>query len=231
MTQNLVSWHYGSAPPGLEDFPPDLDCNALACSAMDHIENISKHEIMDQMLNFTDSDGILQGYLSHSKVRVDILMCVNGLALFNEFGRGHEVKATEDWVYKAVCNRAYQDGTHYYVSPDFFLYSVSRLLIKAPPLQTRFKPVLKDCILERSQADGDALSLACRVVTAARCGIADKNNLDRLMTLQQADGSWQRGVIYRWNRKLAHGYHQGLTVSLAMLACEEFDKLRSKGQT
>ena len=179
------------------------------------------------MLNFTDSEGILQGYLSHCKVRVDVLMCVNGLALFNEFGRGHEVKVTEDWVYKVVCNRAYQNGTHYYVSPDFFLYSVSRLLVKAPSLRARFQPVLKDCILERSQADGDALSLACRVVTAARCGVPDKQNLDRLLFLQREDGSWQRGLIYRWNRKSAHGFHQGLTVSLAILACEEFERLRS----
>ena len=181
---------------------------------------------MDQMLQYVDSEGILQGYLSEDKIRIDVLMCVNGLALFNEYGRGHELAATEDWVYRALVYRAFRDGTHYYPSPDLFLYFVSRLLRKAPNLRSRFGPVLRDCVLERMEADGDALALASRLIAAARCGIRSDHNMEKLLMLQNEDGSWDKGVVYRFNSTEGVAWHQGLTVSLAVLAIEEWDFLR-----
>ena len=124
--QRLFSWYYGPVPKGLPQYPPDVDCNSLTYSNFDHLDDANKQGVMDQMLQYVDSEGILQGYLSKDKVRVDILMCVYGLALFNEYGRGHQLAATEDWIYKALITRAFRDGTHYYPSPDHFLYQGSQ---------------------------------------------------------------------------------------------------------
>ena len=156
--QRLFSWYYGPAPHGLKQFPPDVDCNSLACSTLDHLDDAIKQHLMDTMLKYVDSSGILQGYLSDEKVRVDILMCVDGLAIFNEHGRGRELAATEDFLYKVMVTRAFRGGTHYYPSADVFLYFVSRMLRKGPSLRDRFGPVLRDCVLERKEAPGDALS-------------------------------------------------------------------------
>ena len=224
--QRLFSWYYGPAPQGLKYFPPDVDCNSLACSTLDHLDDATKHHLMDTMLRYVDSSGILQGYFSDEKVRVDILMCVNGLAIFNEYGRGHELAATEDFLYKVMITRAFRDGTHYYPSADVFLYFVSRMLRKGPGLRDRFGPVLRDCVLERKEAPGDALSLACRVIAAARCGIKDDQNMERLLVLQQADGSWEGGVIYQFTRVKGVAWHQGSTVALTVLAIEEWEALR-----
>ena len=224
--QRLFSWFYGPVPKGLKEFPPDVDCNSLAYSVFDHLDDVTRQSVMDQMLQHVDSEGILQGYLSDDKIRIDILMCVNGLALFNEYGRGHQLTATEDWLYKVLTNRAFRDGTHYYPSPDLFLYFVSRLLRKAPNLRDRFGPMLKACVLERMEADGDALALASRLITAARCGVRDERNMERLLRLQKEDGSWEKGVVYRFNRTQGVAWHQGFTVSLAILAIEEWDFLR-----
>lgn len=226
--QRLFSWYYGPPPKGLKQFPPDVDCNALACSALDHLDDTTRHHIMDTMLKYVDSNGILQGYLSDEKVRVDILMCVNGMALFNEYGRGHQLAATEDWLYKVMATRAFRDGTHYYPSADVFLYFVSRMLRKAPRLRKRFGSVFRDCVLERKEAGGDALSLACRVIAAARCGISDEQNLEKLLVLQREDGSWDAGVVYHFTRVEGVAWHQGLTVALAVLAIEEWDALRNE---
>lgn len=225
--QRLFSWFYGAVPHGLKQFPSDVDCNSIAYSVFDHLDDANRQSVMDQMLGYVDSQGILQGYLSNEKVRIDILMCVNGLSLFNEYGRGHELAATENWLYNVLVHRAFRDGTHYYPSPDLFLYFVSRLLRKAPKsVRERFGPVLRDCVLERTEADGDALALACRVIATARCGVSDERNLERLLRLQMEDGGWEGGVTYRFNRTEGVAWHQGFTVSLAVLAIEEWDALR-----
>lgn len=224
--QRLFSWYYGPPPKGLKQFPPDVDCNALACSALDHLDDATKHSLMDTMLKHVDSSGILQGYFSEDKVRVDILMCVNGLAIFHEYGRGHQLAPTEDWLYRVMVTRAFRDGTHYYPSADVFLYFVSRMLRKAPLLCHRFGAVLRDCVLERKEASGDALAIACRLVAAARCGIRDEQNMEKLLLLQREDGSWDAGVVYQFTRFAGVAYHQGLTVALAVLAIEEWDALR-----
>lgn len=224
--QRLFSWYYGPIPKGLKQSPPDVDCNSLAYSVFDHLDDATRQNVMDQTLQYADSEGILQGYLSEDKVRVDILMCVNGLALFNEYGRGHQLAATEEWIFKVLNTRAFRDGTHYYPSPDLFLYYVSRLLRKAPNLRERFAPVLRDCVLERMEADGDALALASRLIAAARCGVRNDYNLDNLLTLQKEDGSWEAGVVYQFTRVSGVAWHQGFTVSLAVLAIEEWDNLR-----
>ena len=228
-SQRLFSWyHDGSAPNGLPQFPPDVDCNSLAYSAFSHLDSLSRERIMDQMLLHVDSQGILQGYLSFEKIRLDVLMCVNGLALFHEYGRGHELAATETWLYSVLATRAFRDGTHYYPSPDLFLYFVSRLLRKAPTLRSRFAPVLRECVLERTEADGDALALAARLIAAARCGVVVGSGhlLERLLVMQKEDGSWEAGVVYRFNRTEGVAWHQGFTVALAVLAIEEWDFLR-----
>lgn len=178
------------------------------------------------MLEYVNSEGILLGYLSHKEVRLDVSMCVNGLAFFNEFGRGHELVATEDWIYKVLNTRAFRDGTHYCPSPDVFLYFVSRMIVKAPQMSGRFELVLRDCVLGRMEAAGDALSVACRLIAAARCRVRSDFGLERLLSTQREDGSWDNGVIYHSTREAGLAYHQGLTVSLAVLAVEEWANLR-----
>lgn len=230
-SQRLFSWYdSGSAVPEcLPPFPPDVDCNSLAYSVFPHLDSASRQHMMDKMLLHVDSQGILQGYLSPDKVRLDVLMCVNGLALFHEYGRGHQLAATETWLYDVLVTRAFRDGTHYYPSPDLFLYFVSRLLRKAPTLRSRFAPVLRECVLERTEADGDALALAARLIAAARCGVVGNGYLlEKLLVLQKEDGSWEAGVVYRFNRTEGVAWHQGFTVALAVLAIEEWDFVRRR---
>ena len=224
--QHLFSRYYGSVPNGLPQHPPDVDSNSLAYSVYDHLDDARRQNVMDQMLQCVDSQGILQCYLSKDKVRIDILTCVNGLALFHEYGRGHQLAPTEDWIYRVLTTRAFRDGTHYYPSPDLFLYFVSRLLRKAPNLRSRFGPVLRDCVLERMEAGGDALALASRLIAAARCGVRNDDVLEKLLALQKEDGSWEAGVVYHFIRVSGVAWHQGFTVSLAVLAIEEWDYLR-----
>lgn len=102
------------------------------------------------------------------------------------------------------------------------------MLLHAPLLRPTFLSLLRDCILERKEAAGDALALACRIIAAARCGVRDDFNLERLLVLRKEDGSWDAGVLYRFTRVEGVAWHQGLTVALAVLAVEEWDALRKR---
>ena len=54
--ERLFSWYYGPIPKGLQQFPPDVDCNSLAYSVFDHLDDTTRQGIMDRMLQFVDSE-------------------------------------------------------------------------------------------------------------------------------------------------------------------------------
>ncbi len=230
----FFSWLYGPTPESVagrlfKNYPPDIDTNSLAYTTLLHIDDEARHELMDKMLLFRNAEGILETYLTEDRVRIDGTACANAITLFNQFGRGHEAKATEDWIFKVLQSRAYREGTRYYPNGDFFLYFVSRLLYKAPHLAPWFRATLKACVLERTGAPGDALSFACRIIVGARVGVGNDLDFERLMALQLEDGSWGDGMCYRYAGINCSCYHRGLTAALAVLAVWEWDVLRLKG--
>ena len=225
-TQKEYAWAYGKVPKMFQ-YPPDIDTNAIGMSAIKTISDRTRNEMMDKMLRYRDSTGILQTYLCDERTRVCATAALNTIAFFNEFGRGHQVRETEDWILRILKARAFGDGTRYYPTCDFFLYFCSRLIKRAPHLRRRFEPVLKECMLERTEAPGDALSLACRVIASARCGIKSRVDFEHLLALQEADGSFGAGLCYRFARGGLDFRHRGLTTALSILAVREWDQLRA----
>jgi hypothetical protein len=221
--QPPFNWLYDDAEKKIEVFskPPCTDTNCVGLSALQHITVERRNHLMDQMLKFRDSDRIILAYLSSKLVRLDLVAAINALALFHEFGRFEEVQETEDWVFESLRRRAHQHGSHYYPSPDIVLFFVSRLLQKAPNLRPRFQMVFRDCVLERKEAPSDSLSLAARLICAARCGLRDDAAVQRLVTRQNDDVSWPAGAIYKSPQSGAVCYHQGLTTAWAIQAIGE----------
>ena len=214
------AWSYGNTPK-MFVYPPDIDINAIGMSAIKTIPQETRDSMMDRMLRYRNS------YLTDNRICVCATAALNTITFFNEFGRGHQVKETEDWIYCIMKTRDFRDGTRYYRIADFFPSFCSRLIMKAPHLHKRLQPVLRDCTLERTEAPGDALSLACRVIASARCGISSRKHFERLLMTQEEDGSFGAGLCYRFARGGLDFYHRGLTASLAILAIKEWDQLRS----
>ncbi|MCJ1252112.1 hypothetical protein MMC30_009350 [Trapelia coarctata] len=69
-----------------------------------------------------------QTYFTHTRPRLDSVVCVNVLHLFYKHGRSQQLGPTLAWVHAVLLHRAYTDGTLYYPSPNTFLYFLSRLL-------------------------------------------------------------------------------------------------------
>ena len=48
----------------------DLDTTALGLTVVDNVDTAIKHKVMDEILEYRDSDGIIQVYFDHSRPRI-----------------------------------------------------------------------------------------------------------------------------------------------------------------
>ena len=48
----------------------DLDTTALGLTVTDDVDTATKHKVMDEILEYRDSDGIIQVYFDHSRPRI-----------------------------------------------------------------------------------------------------------------------------------------------------------------
>ncbi|OQV04444.1 hypothetical protein CLAIMM_09327 [Cladophialophora immunda] len=139
---NLVSltfyertWNYYIEKPidTVEKHPDDIDTTSLAMILLPH--DVDKaHSILDEVLLYTNRDGIILTYFDNKRPRIDPAVCVNALRFFYKYGRDDlpALQPTKAWISDVLFYRAYLDGTYYYPSGDVFLYLFSRLLSANP---------------------------------------------------------------------------------------------------
>jgi hypothetical protein len=148
------------------------------------------------------------------------------LTLFYMNGRGDELGATLDWVYGVLKHQAYADGTLYYYGPDPFFFFLSRLISVSPAVRERFGPLFAARITKLFGSPGDALALAMRISAAGVVGLCDTSDHERLLCMQEVDGSWPIGWIYKYGGADISIGNQGLTTALAINALREVEALR-----
>ena len=149
---------------------------------------------------------------------------MNVLAFFHANGRGDELPETLEFVYKTLDNRAYENGTVYYVGGDPFFFFLSRLLrlSKSPSVQQRFGPLFAERMRERFGLPGDALALAMRVLAASSVGICDVQDYQRLLSVQEEDGSWPLGWMYIYGLSGIRIGNKALTTAMALAAIQRY---------
>lgn len=153
---------------------------------------------------------------------MDPFVCVNVLTLFYQYGRGHELPKTLEWVYEVLLNRAYIGGSRYYMSADCFLYFMSRLLrrVTNPVVQARFRPLFVDRVAERMGVSGDANDLSFRILAGASVGIHMPRDLQLLLDAQLSDGGWGLAWFYQFGSTGVKAGNRGLSTALAVKAIE-----------
>ncbi|CAI7613882.1 unnamed protein product [Penicillium glandicola] len=217
------TWNYFIGPPQLttESFPNDLDTTSIALSVLPVNKEVV-WSVMDEMLTFTNVDGIFMTYFDRSRPRVDPVVCTNILNLFCMYGRESEVAVTFDWVLDVLRNWAYLSGTRYYPSPDTFLYFLSRLscTVRDDTRRMELKSLLKQHISQRIGAGGDCISLATRLIASNVLGIANSFDRSKLLALQETDGGWPAGRIYKMGSSGLEIGNRGLSTALAVKAIE-----------
>ncbi|OQE36850.1 hypothetical protein PENCOP_c011G04391 [Penicillium coprophilum] len=203
------------------NFPNDLDTTSIALSIIPTEKSVL-WSVMDEMLTFTNEDGIFMTYFDHSRPRIDPVVCVNILYLFCQHGREIEAARTFEWVLDVLRNRAYQAGSRYYPSPDVFLYFLTRLsrVIHDGSRREELLLLLQPRVNERIGTDGNVVSLSTRILACYSMGIVNHCDVPKLLALQSRDGGWPVDWIYRWGSSGLKVGNRGLTTALATKAIE-----------
>ncbi|KZT25804.1 hypothetical protein NEOLEDRAFT_1241644 [Neolentinus lepideus HHB14362 ss-1] len=198
-------WNFFASKPVLmtEEFPEDLDTTSLGLTAFETDEDVVQ-SVMNEMLEYVNPDSIVMTYFDHNRPRFDPVVCVN-----------------------VLLNRAYLEGTRYYVSAECFLYFLSRLLRKTndPELRDLFYDPLKERVQERIGVEGDALALAMRILTCATVGVRDDVDMRTLLLLQCEDGGWKMGWIYKYGSSDVTIGNRGLATAFAMTAIKAMEEI------
>ncbi|KAI0245132.1 hypothetical protein BJV78DRAFT_1081930, partial [Lactifluus subvellereus] len=110
--------------------------------------------------------------------------------------------------------------TRYYETAECFLFFSSRLLRTAADasLHARLAPLLRERILERAGAPGDALALSMRVLAGAVVGVRMERDLATLLPMQCEDGGWDLSWVYKQGSSDIKIGNRGLTTVLALNA-------------
>ncbi|KAI0650967.1 hypothetical protein C8Q79DRAFT_924097 [Trametes meyenii] len=213
-----------------KDFPADVDTTSIAHSILGpKYSSDIRDRLMDEILTLRSEDGIVLTYFDRTRPRTDPVVCVNTLTFFSANGRGDELPETFGWVYHTLLHRAYTSGTLYYHGPDPFLYFLSRLCVVAPePLRIELVTLFKERITEQFGAPGDALALSMRIVAAASVGLCDRRDYDRLLAMQEDDGAWPTGWMYKYGASGILIGNRGLTTAMAVSAIQQFRGLQGE---
>jgi hypothetical protein len=148
------------------------------------------------------------------------VVCCNVLSLFFQYGRGHELSETIDFVRQVLERRAYIHGTSYYPVPETFLFFLSRLMFRLekcrPGLYSEMRELIVERLEERIGVQVDPANLAMRLIACQQFGVCDVQGLRELMSMQEADGGWEMGTLYQYsNKKLCLG-NRGTSTALAV---------------
>lgn len=94
-TLTEYTWTYGDMRKTFT-YPPDMDTNFIGMTILKAIAPETRNKMMDKMLSYRDSQGILQTCPFDSRTHVYATAALNAPTMFNKFGRGHQVQETEN---------------------------------------------------------------------------------------------------------------------------------------
>ncbi|KAI0658702.1 hypothetical protein C8Q70DRAFT_1054836 [Cubamyces menziesii] len=216
MPTRLTGFFRGAGVLTTKEFPADIDTTSIAYTTIsDRYPEEFRNRTMDEIAALRNED--------------DPVVCVNALTFFHAHGRGDDIHETLCWVLDVLQNRAYAPaGTLYYHGPDSFLYFFSRLLSVSPSLRESLARIFRERISEQYGAPGDALALSMRILAATSVGLSDSRDYARLLTMQEEDGSWPTGWIYKYGASGILVGNKGLTTAMAIAAIRKSREVQGK---
>lgn len=204
---------------------PDTDVNALGYSVL--LENKMcepkiANNILNSILEYRDKKGRIQVWLSNNRDnRLDHVAATNAIYFAYLLDRQSETKPTENWVIQTLDSNEYINGSRYYHSPDSFLYFSSRL-IKFPEFKNKLTDKLKSHTAKRIGSTKYSLDLSMRVNISNLLGIEDKTDMQKLLEIQESDGSWPADALYREGKNPIFYTNKSIPTALAIKAISSY---------
>ena len=225
LTWSVTNWGKEKPIDTVEKHPDDVDTTSMAMTLLPQDTN-KANSILDEMLTYTNSDGILMTYFDTKRPRIDPIVCVNAVRFFYKYNRGESTPAlepTKSWISGVLFYRAYLDGTYYYPTSEVFLYLFSRLLLANldSDIYRSTSSLLRERLQERVGSPGDALELALRVIACIDMGVKNEVDLKRLEGMQEEDGAFPIGWLCQTGKISLRIGNKGVTTAFAVKAIEK----------
>ncbi|KAG9309549.1 hypothetical protein JVU11DRAFT_10527 [Chiua virens] len=120
------------------------------------------------------------------------------------------------------------DGTSYDYGPDAFFYFLSHLVSISIYTRQWMGPLFSKRITEQFGTEEDALGLAMRIYAAVALDLCDSKDYERLVQMQEANGSWPMGWMYKYGASGILIGNTGLTMALTVLAIRCYKELECR---
>ncbi len=206
-------------------YPPDSDFNAIGYSLLFELGYANTKEaniILNILLSNIDENGIVNVWITNSDrpKRIDHVVATNVIYLAYLLGREKETIVSEDWIYNILVNNEYQKGSRYYNSPDAFLFALSRLTSKFPLFNERFNKPLREHVENRIKEVEFIIDIAMLIIVAKSLDIPVDYYQNKLINMQNDDGSWQSDALFRFGSVNKYFGSQALTTAYAIRSLE-----------
>ncbi|MCD6226741.1 MAG: hypothetical protein J7J93_03030, partial [Candidatus Aenigmarchaeota archaeon] len=208
--------------------PPDIDITSWALSTFIEMKKLDKdiaNRIAEEILSNVNKDGILEVYFkSYRSVdnRIDHVAIANALYFLYLMGKKNKItNINQKYIMKVLYSGRYLEGSHYYHSPDTFLYMLARLN-KFYYFQEKFGNIIKDHLIQRINATDWPLDISMRISSLNKFNILDLVEIKKILKLQQNDGGWPIDSIYHYGSKVGYFGSRSISSAFAIEALIEF---------
>lgn len=207
-------------------YPPDSDVNAIGYSILFETSSFTSPEeinrILTTLLSNTNSDGIVQVWISHDsrQKQIDHVVATNIMYLAHLLGRSVEIEPSKNWVHQVLESNEYLNGSRYYNSPSAFLFALSRVASRFDSFRQDFQGQLYTSVAKRVGAEDRPINIAMVIMAAKSLGINTEEDQEKLLRMQNEDGSWPADALFRFGSKERYFGSRALTTAYAIRALE-----------
>ncbi len=211
-------------------YPPDTDTNSLIFSLLleegYNVQSTAQH-LLQQIEHFLTPEKIAQVWLSDSRLpQTDPIVSINAEILAVMLGKRNISERNRSFIINHLKSGRYWQGTRYYHSPDAFLYFLTRLSKYDQQFANQIFPSLQAAAYERRQTTCHPLDLAHRLIVFGWTGIDYGFELEKLLSLQQQDGSLPADAMFRFGAVRGYFGSQYLSTAFFIKALETIKNQR-----
>lgn len=209
--------------------PADADTTSFTLSVLIHSGALSLNENQEVAKKIIENqkNGKIQVYFNPEKFnrenRFDeVALCNISYFLFQE---GFEAEAENQLpiIRDFFTSKKYLNGSRYYFSPETAIYFASRLMT-FPKGKEQLHSTLESSLKERIGKTDFPLDLAMRVTSAYRLGLNNDTDFQKLISIQNSDGSFPADAIYKYGSKEEYFGSKEISTTFSIEALMTADK-------
>jgi hypothetical protein len=209
--------------------PTDADTTSYTLSSLIHAEAFPMNEnqkIAKKIIENQKNNQIQVYFIPEEfnrENRFDEVALCNISYFLIQVGFEDEAEKQLPIIRDFFTSKKYLNGSRYYFSPETAIYFASRL-IEFPKGNEQLHSTLENSLKERIGKTDFPLDLAMRVTSAYRLGLNNDADFQKLISIQNSDGSFPADAIYKYGSKEEYFGSKEISTAFSIEALMTADK-------